>query len=69
MADGPKDFRDPKVTSGDSASSGGMGKWIGVVVAAIVLLLLLGWLLGFFAGDDVDAVVVPEGDGAVVVTD
>lgn len=68
MADGPKDFRDPKVTPGTKAS-GGIGKWIAIAIAAIVLLLLLGWLFGLFASDDVDAVVVPAEDGAVVVTE
>ncbi len=69
MADGPNDFRDPKVTPGAKDTGGGIGKWIGIAVAAILVLLLLGWLLGLFAGDDVDAVVVPAEDGAVVVTE
>lgn len=68
MADGPNDFRDPKVTPG-TKETGGIGKWIGIAVAAILVLLLLGWLLGLFADDDVDAVVVPAEDGAVVVTE
>lgn len=68
MADGPNDFRDPKVTT-DKDSGGGIGKWIAIAVGAILLLLLLGWLLGLFADDEVDAAVVPAEDGEVVVTD
>jgi succinate dehydrogenase hydrophobic anchor subunit len=70
MADGPNDFRDPKVTTtGRKDSGGGIGKWIAIAVGAILLLLLLGWLLGLFADDDVDAAVVPAEDGEVIVTD
>ena len=29
-----------------------MTKWIGIAVAALVVLLLLGWLLGLFADDE-----------------
>ena len=64
MADGPNDFRDPKVTS-TSKDSGGIGKWIAIAVGVILLLLLLGWLLGLFA----DAAVVPAEDGTVVITE
>lgn len=69
MADGPNDFRDPKVTTGTTSAGGGIGKWIGIAVGVILLLLVLGWLLGWFATDDVDAAVVPTDDGAVVVTE
>ncbi len=69
MADGPNDFRDPKVTTGTKESDSGIGKWIAIAVGVILLLLLLGWLLGLFANDDVDAAVVPVEDGAVVVTE
>ncbi|WP_375263023.1 hypothetical protein [Palleronia sp.] len=31
--------------------SGGIGKWLGIAAAVIILLLLLGWLLGWFAED------------------
>ncbi len=70
MADGPENFRDPKVTSTDAKTtgSGGMGKWIGIALAVIVALLVLGWLLGLFADDDVDAVEVPAETGTVVET-
>lgn len=60
MADGPKDYRDPKVTTTDRGSS---MKWLWWILGAIVLLLLLAWLLGWFADDDVaetEAVVVEE---------
>lgn len=64
MADGPNDFRDPKVTN-DSNSSGGIGKLIGYAIAALLALLLLLWLFGAF--DNEDAVVVT--DDQPVVTD
>ena len=73
MADDPKDFREPKVTSttgtgSTPAKGGGIPKWVLGLIAALVALLLLAWLLGLFAGDDeVDAVVTEE--GAVVETD
>ena len=72
-----EDYRDPKVTTTGS-SSGGMGKYIMYAAIAVVVLLLLAWLLGWFGGDaevvatEPDAVVVTDGDGdgdAVVVTD
>jgi hypothetical protein len=73
MADGPNDFRDPKVTSTTTAKdSGGIGKWIAIAVAALLLLLLLGWLLGLFGGDEVETTTVPvepAEEGAVVVTE
>ena len=69
MADGPNDFRDPKVTTGTKDTGNGIGKWIAIALGVILLLLLLGWLLGLFADDDVDAAVVPAEDGEVVVTE
>jgi hypothetical protein len=61
MADNPKDFRDPKVTSSNTTdSSGGIGKWIAIAVGVVLLLLLLAWLLGLFADDEVDATVPLE---------
>lgn len=68
MADGPNDFRDPKVTSGTKTSdSGGMGKWIGIAIAVLLVLLLLAWLLGLFANDEIDAAVVPVENGTTAV--
>jgi hypothetical protein len=58
------DYRDPKVTTGTKQKSGGMGKWIGITLAVLVLLLLLAWLAGFFNSDEVD-VVVPATDAPV----
>lgn len=57
MANGPQDYRDPKVTTTERRSS---MAWLWWVLGAIVLLLLLGWLLGWFGADDTDAVVVTE---------
>ena len=74
-----ENYRDPKVTTTESASAGGgMGKYIMYAVIAILALLILAWLLGWLGGEadvvatDPDAVVVTDGDGdgdAVVVTD
>lgn len=50
------DYRDPKVSKTGGKKKDSMGKWIGIALAVIVLLLLLGWLLGWFGGDDVAAV-------------
>jgi len=69
MSKDPDDFRNPKVSNTDNGSSGGMGKWIGIAIAVILALLLLGWLFGLFADDEVDTTVVPADDDAVVVTD
>ncbi len=67
MAQPPNDFREPKVT--DTKTDGGMGKWIGIAVAAILALLLLAWLFGAFGDDDVETTTVPIQDDAVVVED
>ncbi|EKE44563.1 hypothetical protein OCGS_1401 [Oceaniovalibus guishaninsula JLT2003] len=67
MANNPKDFRDPKVsTTTDSGNS--TGKWIGIAVGVIVVLLLLAWLFGLF-DNDVDEAAVPVTDDTVVITD
>ena len=67
MAQDPKDFRNPKVSDGAAGSAGGLGKWIGIALAALVALLLLAWLFGLFADDD--EVLAPAGDDPVVMTD
>lgn len=61
------DYRDPKVTTTDKKSSGGMMKWVWIALAIIALLLLLGWFFGAFDNDvaevetvDPDAVVIEE---------
>ncbi len=43
------DYRDPKVTT-SSAREGGAGKWIGIAVAVLVVLLLIAWWVGAFNG-------------------
>ncbi len=45
MANGPGDYRDPKVTT--TGQSGSM-RWLWYLLGALLLLLLLGWLLGLF---------------------
>ena len=40
------DHRDPKVTKTGDKKRGGGGKWIGVALAVLVALLLLGWFGG-----------------------
>ncbi|MGR3593504.1 MAG: hypothetical protein ACU0BO_16180 [Limimaricola soesokkakensis] len=42
------DYRDPKVTNADGNKANSMGKWIGIALAALLGLLLLGWLFGLF---------------------
>jgi hypothetical protein len=59
------DYRDPKATTTHEEKSGGMGKWIGIALAVLVALLLIGWLLGWFATEEtavrtVDPVVTEE---------
>ena len=69
MADGPKEFRDPKVIVDKKESTANVGKWIPIAIGLLLVILLLGWLLGFFSDDSVDTSVVPVDDGAVVVTE
>lgn len=45
-------YRDPKVTNTHQKKDSGMGKWIGIAVVAIVVLILLAWLMGWFNDDD-----------------
>lgn len=52
------DYRDPKVT--ETNDGGGMGKWIGILIAGLVALLLLAWLLGWFDGPEVAEVEAVE---------
>jgi hypothetical protein len=43
------DYRDPKVTTTTGAKRDS-GKWIGIAVAVLVLLLLIAWWAGAFNG-------------------
>ncbi|WP_299657041.1 hypothetical protein [uncultured Jannaschia sp.] len=52
MANNPGDFRNPKIQDTGKKSSGGIGKWIGIGLAALVVLLLLLWLFGALGGED-----------------
>ena len=51
------DYRDPKVTGG-TRQNAGTGKWIGIAIAALVVLLLIAWFAGLFGGEE--EVVEPE---------
>ena len=64
------DYRDPKVTTTNDKKGNSMGKWIGIILAVIVALLLLAWLFGAF-GTEVETnpavVEEPVGEEGVVV--
>jgi hypothetical protein len=61
VANGPGDYRDPKVTT---TERGGSMKWLWYVLGAILLLLLLAWLLGLLGGEAAEE--VQTEDAAVV---
>jgi hypothetical protein len=44
------DYRDPKVTTTGTKRDANTGKWIGIAVAALVVLLLIAWWAGAFNG-------------------
>ena len=72
MANGPQDYRDPKVTTTGTTSASGSRNWLWYIIGAVVLLLLLGWLLGLFSAADDEALVTDEPaatEGAVVTDD
>ncbi|MGB3555133.1 MAG: hypothetical protein WBA25_10900 [Jannaschia sp.] len=69
MTNDPNNFRDPKVTSTADSSSGGFGKWAAIAVGVLLLLLLLAWLLGLFAADDVETTTVPADETTTVPAD
>lgn len=52
MANGPQDYRDPKVTTTGTTTGRSSMNWLWYVLGALLLLLLLGWLLGLFGADD-----------------
>lgn len=65
MTHDPKNYRDPKVTTDYRGGSGAM-RWIWIVVALIVIVLLLSWIFGGFGADTVTT--VPAGDTAPAAT-
>jgi hypothetical protein len=46
------DYRDPKVTTGSTKRDSGMGKWVGIAIAALAVLLLIAWWAGALGGGD-----------------
>jgi hypothetical protein len=65
MTHDPKNYRDPKVTSDHRGGSSAM-RWVWIVVAIIVVILLLSWIFGGFGADTVTT--VPAGDTAPATT-
>ncbi len=65
LANGPQDYRDPKVTT---TGRGGSMNWLWYVLGALLLLLLLAWLLGLFSAND-EAATATETTDEVVVTE
>ena len=56
MATGPKDYRDPKVTTGGTPRKSSTS-WIWWALGILLLLLILAWVMGWFGGGDVLGVV------------
>jgi Na+-transporting methylmalonyl-CoA/oxaloacetate decarboxylase gamma subunit len=52
------DYRDPKVTTSGTKRDSGTGKWIGIALAVLVVLILIAWWTGAFNGGDVEPEVV-----------
>ncbi|MEF2553468.1 hypothetical protein VQ042_19255 [Aurantimonas sp. A2-1-M11] len=52
------EYRDPKVTTPKQNKSS-VGKWVGIILVAILALLLLAWLLGAIGGDDEELATTP----------
>lgn len=65
MTHDPKNYRDPKVTTDHRGGSSAM-RWVWIVLAIIVAVLLLSWIFGGFGADTVTT--VPAGDTAPVTT-
>lgn len=55
------DYRDPKVTTTGKTDSG-MSKWIGIAIAALVVIGLIWW---WMSADDDTAIVAPTTEGTV----
>lgn len=68
MANGPKDYRDPKVTAGGPRRGGSMN-WLILAAGIVLLLLILGWLLGWFGTDTIGVVPVDPSTSSVVPTE
>lgn len=66
MANGPQDYRDPKVTT--TGRSGSLN-WLWYVLGALLLLLLLSWLLGLFSADEEVVTTEPAATETVTETE
>ena len=61
LANGPQDYRDPKVTTTTTTTTQSSPmKWLWYALGALLVLLLLGWLLGLFSGNDDEAAVTAD---------
>jgi hypothetical protein len=68
MAQDPKNYRDPKVTTDTRSTGGGPMRWLWIVLGVIVLLVVLAWLFGWMGNDRV-ATTTPVNDEVVVEDD
>jgi cytochrome b len=68
------DYRDPKVTKTHDKKENNLGKWVGIALVALVALLLIGWMLGWFTDDEAEvetmnpAIIEETEDGAEIET-
>lgn len=64
MAQDPKNYRDPKVTTESRSSSSSM-QWVWIAAAVIVVLLLLAWAFGWMGTPRTGTATGPVGEPGV----